>query len=431
MSRQVQIFESEHLGERYCRVEHVSGLPIYIFPKAMATTHALFAVNYGSVDNAADADGRSPFPDGIAHFLEHKLFSNEDGSDSFERFSAYGADANAYTSHTKTVYLFTATDRFSDSFGELIDFVSHPFFTEESVAKEQGIIAEEIRMCRDNPYDRCYYNMLEGLYHNHPIKTEICGSVRSILKITAKTLYDCYHTSYRPENMAVVVCGNVTVEEVMAIVDARLPYGKASPRLQKPQIKEPATVHRATVTDRGQVAKPIFSIGVKDVHIPTDPAERSKRDAAMDILSEMLFSESGELYNQLFDRGLISPEFSADYALTRDFGFLQISGEADDPEAVLREILDFLEKQRQSGLSKADFERTRRVEYAESIKGFDSTEEIANNLLSFVFEEAELFTYVELLKNMEFDYVQALFSEFFDPQRFTLSVVRPMRDNER
>jgi len=388
-------------------------------------------VNFGEVDNAANAEGEQSFPAGIAHFLEHKLFSNEDGSDSFERFSAYGADANAYTSHTKTVYMFTATDHFGESFGELIDFVSHPYFTEASVKKEQGIIAEEIRMCRDNPYDRCYYNMLEGLYYCHPIKTEICGSIRSVSKITAGMLYDCYSTHYHPENMAVVVCGNVTVDEVMHIVNERLP--KTGPWQKPPRatVNEPSTIHRERMIDHGQVGKPIFSIGVKDVHIPLDGDARLRRDAAMAILSEMLFSESGELYHSLLDRGLISPEFSADYALTRDFGFLQISGEADDPEAVLREILDFLEKQRQNGLSEADFERTRRVEYAESIKGFDSTEEIANNLLSFVFEEAELFTYVELLKNMEFDYVQALFAEFFDPQRFTLSVVRPMRDNER
>ncbi len=425
MTPTVQTFHSELLGETYYRILHQSGLPIYVYPKEMSTAHALFAVNYGSVDNAAGADGCTPFPDGIAHFLEHKLFSNEDGSDSFERFSALGADANAYTSHTRTVYLFSATDRFYESLAELIDFVTHPYFTPETVAKEQGIIGEEIRMCRDNPYDVCYYNMLEGLYHVHPVKTEICGTVPSISRMTDRTLYDCYHAHYRLSNMALVVCGDVTVEQVLATANAHLPTAAAEAPPTSADIPEPSTVNRAYVEACGQVAKPIFSIGVKDTRVPADPVARIKRDAGMAILSEMLFSESGELYDRLIEKRLISPEFSADYALTRGFGFLQISGEAHHPRAVMHEILAYLGELRENGLSEEDFERCRRVEFAEYIKGFDSTEEIANTLLGFVFDEAELFAYADVLQNMEFDFVKELFQEFFDPALFTLSVVRP------
>ena len=425
-----RIFESELLGERYYRIIHSCGLPIYVFPKKSFTTHALFAVNYGSVDNAANADGEKPFPDGIAHFLEHKLFSNEDGSDSFERFSALGADANAYTSHTRTVYLFSSTDRFDESLEELIRFVTHPYFTPETVQKEQGIIAEEIRMCRDNPYDRCYYNMLEGLYRNHPVKEEICGTEASIGRITDKTLYDCYRAHYRFDNMALVVCGDVTVEGVMRIADANLPQAAVQEMPPVFAFEEPDRADRALVEDVGQVAKPIFSIGVKDTEIPSDPVARAKRDAGMAILSEMIFSESGELYNRLFDEGLISPEFSADFAITKDFGFLQISGEADDPKRVFNEILAYLEQLRKTGLSSADFERCRRVEFAEYLKGFDSPEEIANTLVAFAFDGADVFSYAEMLKNMELSYVQELFGSFFEPTHFTLSVVKPVGNNQ-
>ena len=280
-------------------------------------------------------------------------------------------------------------------------------------------------MCRDNPYDRCYYNMLEGLYHRHPIKTEICGSVRSIADITDQTLYDCYQTYYRLSNMALVVCGDVTPEAVLALADAHLPATPSTPAPFPLATDEPATVHRTRITAKGQVAKPIFSIGVKDVNIPMNPTMRAKRDAGMAILSEMLFSESGELYTSLVEKRLISPDFSADFALTKSFGFLQISGEAEDPEAVLAEILSYLEKQRQNGLSETDFERCRRVEFAEYIKSFDSTEEIANTLLAFVFDDTELFTYADILQNMDFSYIQTLFAQFFLPERFTLSVVEP------
>lgn len=421
MKPAVEVFESQFLGERYYRAVHACGLPIYVFPKNLSATHALLAVNYGSVDRDAG------IPEGVAHFLEHKLFSNEDGSDSFERFSAFGADANAYTSHTKTVYLFTATDRFADSFGELLQFVTHPYFTPESVAKEQGIIGEEIRMCYDNPYDRCYYNMLEGLYHRHPVKNEICGSVKSIAAITDKTLYACYHSYYRPDNMALVVCGNVTLEEILTLAEEHLPKTADHTAVIRPSVIEPDSVHRSRIVTKGQVAKPIFAIGVKDVNVPEDANARAKRDAGMAILSEMLFSESGELYNDLFDKELISPEFSADFALTRGFGFLQISGEADDPDAVLKEVLSFLDRCRREGLSREDFERCRRVEFAEYIKSFDSTEEIANTLLAFVFDGSELFAYADILRNMTFEEIKVLFNEFFVPERFTLSVVKPNR----
>lgn len=420
-----KLFESELLGERYWRTVHPSGLPIYVFPKDMSTTHALFAVNYGSADNRPDVSGKAPFPDGVAHFLEHKLFSNEDGSDSFERFSALGADANAYTSHTRTVYLFSATDRFEESLGELIDFVTHPYFTAQTVKKEQGIIAEEIRMCRDNPYDCCYYNMLEGLYCRHPVRKEICGSISSIGNITEKTLYDCYNAYYRLDNMALVVCGRVTLEQVMAIADEHLPKAPGAKAKKIPAVNEPADICHPLVEAVGQVAKPVFAIGIKDADIPADPVARAKRDAGMAILSEMLFSESGELYNRLFDSGLISPEFSADFAITADFGFLQISGEADDPAFVLDEILAYLRELRQKGLSEEDFERCRRVEFAEYLKGFDSPEEIANTLLAFAFDGADIFDYANMLKDTEFSYVKELFETFFDPLRFTLSVVKP------
>ena len=213
------------LGEEYRIYRHPCGLDIYIFPKKMTTAYALFGTKYGSLDNRLiDSEGNEKIvPDGIAHFLEHKLFSNEDGTDSFERFSALGADANAYTSFNKTVYLFSCTDHFYESLAELIDFVTNPYFTKESVASEVGIISEEIRMYRDHPADRCFYGMLEGLYEHHSIRRNICGTVRSISRITPELLYDCYHSYYQFSNMALVICGDVDDEEVLKIAKAHLP----------------------------------------------------------------------------------------------------------------------------------------------------------------------------------------------------------------
>ncbi len=417
--------KSDLLHESYTRYEHQSGLTIYVFPKKMTSTYALLATDFGAVDHTLDG---KELPDGVAHFLEHKLFTNEDGSDAFEHFSALGADANAYTSHTRTVYLFSCTEHFDKALGELIDFVTHPFFTEETVKKEQGIIAEEILMCRDNPYDQCYYNMLRGLYAHHPVKKDICGSLSSIKRITPSLLYQVYRAYYAPSNMTLVVCGDVDPDTVFDIANKHMKQTLKAPRPVRPTVLEDRRVHHARVCRHGQVAKPIFSIGVKDAAIPTDPTERLKRDAGMAILCEMLFSESGELYNSLFDEGLISPDLSADYALTEDFAFLQIAGESGDPDAVLARIREYLANKQQTGLSLEDFERCRRIEYAEYIKSFDSTEEIANTLLSFAMESAELFSYGDVLSGITLSFVEGLLREIFDPSCFTLSVIFPKKE---
>ena len=422
--------ESPLLGEKYYIARHESGLPVIVFPKKMSTTYAAMAVRYGAVDNLPDLDGKTPFPDGVAHFLEHKLFTNEDGSDSFERFSALGADANAYTAHSRTVYLFSCTDRVDECLSELLRFTTHPWFTAQSVQKEQGIIAEEIRMCRDDPYDRCYHNMLAGLYRCHPVRVDICGSERSIAAITDKTLYDCYYTYYTPENMALIVCGDVTPQDVMAVADCELKGWGGAPAPAYTGLAEPPVAAAPRTVVNGQVAKPIFTIGIKDVAVPLDSAARTRRDAAMDILCEMLFSDTGELYNHLVDEGMISPEFSAGYVQTRDVGFLRLSGESNDPDAVLAEIQAFLEKMGERGLSREEFEHCKRIEFAEYIKGFDSTEEIADNLVAFLFDDAELFDYADVINSVSFEEVALLFQNFFHPERFTLSVVCPQNEEE-
>ncbi len=422
--------ESALLGEKYYTARHESGLSVIVFPKKMSTTYAMMAVRYGAVDNLPDLNGKTPFPDGVAHFLEHKLFTNEDGSDSFERFSALGADANAYTAHSRTVYLFSCTERFDECLAELLRFTTHPWFTPESVAKEQGIIGEEIRMCRDDPYDQCYRNMLEGLYRRHPIRRDICGSERSIARITDQTLYDCYHTYYVPENMALIVCGDVTPERVMQIADQELKSWRGAPAPVFEGVVEPPVAASPRTEVRGQVAKPIFAIGIKDVAVPAESQARTRRDAAMDILCEMLFSDTGELYNKLVDAALISPEFSAGYVQTRDVGLLRLSGESDDPDTVLAEIWKFLEKTGEAGLSRELFEHCKRIEFAEYIKGFDSTEEIADNLVAFLFDDAELFDYADVISSITFEEVELLFQNFFYPERFTLSVVRPQNEDK-
>lgn len=418
------------LCESYYYCKHPSGLSIYVFPKKLTTTYAIIGVRYGSVNNTFSVDGKSvTVPDGIAHFLEHKLFTNEDGSDSFERFAQYGADANAYTSFNKTAYLFNCTDDYKAPLAELIEFVTHPYFTSESVASEIGIISEEIKMYDDNPADRCFYGMLEGMYKRHSIRRNICGTVESIIQITPQMLYDCYDAFYNPCNMVLIVCGDVEPDDVLSVADAHLPIAPRpfSTVTADESYCETSAVFMPYVERRMQVSKPIFNIGFKDTDIPSDPVERQKKDAAMAILDEMIFSRAGALYNYLYDNDIISPNMSYGYSITDGAAYNSIAGEANNPQKVLDEIMSYIDRLRQKGLSLEDFLRGKRVMYSEFVKSFDSTDNIANNLLSFFCEGAELLSYADVIASVTLEDVCRLFENCFTRESITLSVVKPLK----
>ena len=416
------------LREHYFTGIHKSGLPIYVFPKRLTSVYALFATRYGSVDTTLPLPNGQEvtLPEGTAHFLEHKLFENEDGSDAFAQFSQYGADANAYTTYNRTAYLFSATDHVGEALRELLTFVTHPYFTEKTVKKEQGIIAEEIREGRDDPWDRCYGNMVRGLYEKNPVRYDVCGSEESIARITPELLYDCCRVFYHPSNMALVVCGDVTPELVEEAVDAILPASKGvSIPARKKIPEEPSTVYRARVTEQMQVAKPLFAIGFKDPCVSPDPLVRVRRDAAMTLLDEILFSRSGVFYNRLFEEGLLTQSFDAGYSASDTFGFNGLFGESDDPERVMARLTDYLDEVKREGIDRETFARCRSVLYADEIRAYNSTDEIANRLLSFVFDGAEIFDYPSLLQSITPEELESLLEEVYREEYRTLSVILP------
>ena len=433
MEIKFDIFESPSPREKYYRYRHPCGLDIYVFPKKLSSAYAILGTRYGSIDNVfGTEEGKelTTVPDGIAHFLEHKLFANEDGSDSTEVFSALGADANAYTSFNRTAYLFSSTENFDAALAELIDFVYHPYFTDESVKRECGIIGQEIGMYDDSPAESCYYGMLGGLYEKHSIKRNICGSVESISQITPELLYECHRVFYDPSNMALIVCGDLSPEGVIAVANEHLPTEAKGVKIIRSEenLTEAPSAFLQRVEKRMRVSKPMFNIGIKDTDIPSNPLERQKKDAAMSILNEILFARAGRLYSDMFESGLISPEMSYCYSICSSFAFNSIAGESDDPEAVFAKIKDYLSEVAKEGLSREDFERGKRVMYAEFVKEFDSTEGIANNLFSFICEGADLFEYANLILDVSFEQVEELFKKSFKDEFFTMSVVYPINN---
>ncbi len=429
MNNIVTTRENAFLGEKYYHIKHKSGLTIYVFPKNHTSTYAIIGTNYGSVDNKFKLKDDKDFievPAGIAHFLEHKLFANEDGTDSFEKFSEFGASANAYTSNNMTAYLFSCTEQFDKSLEVLLDFVTHPYFTPESVEKEQGIIAQELRMYEDHPGSCLFYNLLEAMYEKHSVRINVGGTVESISHITADILYDCYRVFYNLSNMVLSVCGNVSVDEVLEVADRILPEQDPVEIVRYAEEERPEVYQKKT-EKRMEVAMPLFAIGIKDTEISGDPMERLKKAECGEILNEILFGKSGEFFNDLYENGMIQ-SLDSGFDHNRSFSFNTLSGEAKDPDAVYEKFVSYIEKVRREGLDRERFEVSRRMLYADSLKDFDSTSEIANNVMYEAFEGTDVFASIDVIKGITYEDACALFDKLYKEEHYSLSVILPEKN---
>lgn len=417
----------EAIGERYYTYRHKSGLCVFVIPKDFSTSYAILATKYGSIEKTFRQKGDADFitvPSGVAHFLEHKLFEEEDGSDAFLKFAPYGASANAYTTFDETAYLFSCTDNFEASLRVLLSFVTHPHFTDENVKKEQGIIGQEIGMCDDKPSNRLYYSTLQGMYEKHAVRENICGSVASIAKITPDILYRCYRTFYHPSNMVLCVVGNADVDTVARAVDDLIP-DTCPIEIETFVEEEGRKVSAERVECRMPVSRPEFMIGIKDEPC-TDPRSSMKRAVAFDILFDLLFSKSADLYTELYEAGLISHELSSDYSYGSGYAHAMISGSSDDPDEVYRRIAAAVQKANEVPPSAEDFERARRALYADSIRMFDSVEELGDCFTSLALTGCDAFDLLSTIESIRYEDVLTLLGQILLPQRTTFSVIMPI-----
>lgn len=425
----IKTVKSELLNEEYKEVIHKSGLKIIVYPKDRASSYALIATRFGSTFNTFRVEGEKDFvtvPDGVAHFLEHKMFENEDGEDTFVKFSRTGANANAYTSFNVTAYLFSCTDELYQSLEILLRSVFSPYFTDENVSKEQGIIAQEIRMGEDDPNDCAMYGTLEGLYEKNSVRINIAGTVPSIMKITPDILYRCHRAYYNPANMVLCVCGNAELDKVIKVADKTL-HGIEPLKVETLGVDEDKKAYKPYVEKKMQVAKPICCIGIKDTEISKDPRERVKKDLALKIISSACFGRSSDFYRELYESGIISPSYGTWHMHTERFSFWTLSSDTDVPEDLYKRFKEYTENQVYSALNEESFERVRRVLYSQYIKSFDSTDSIANNIVTeFALEGAEIFDYASVLKNITLDYVLKTAHSLFDPEAYTMCAVLPI-----
>ena len=428
MNNPITIKENHALRERYYKIIHPSGLEIFVIPKELSNYYALFGTRYGAIDNCFRTNDNEPFtrvPDGIAHFLEHKLFENEDGTETDTRFSSIGASANAFTSADMTAYEFTCTENFYEALEILLDFVTHPYFTKETVQKEQGIIGQEIAMCDDMPTRRLYYEILQALYHHDNTRINVCGTQGSIAQITPEHLYACYRTFYHPTNMTLVLCGKIDPQKVCAIADTYLPNAPAPQEIDRYFEAEPDSVLKKRHTIHMDIARPMFAIGIKDVHAHAGTAEGVKRDYTLRIVSDLLFGTSSYFYEKAYDDGLLNARFSAGYEAYRTCAFFLLSGETDDPEEIYNRVLSTIRQAKQTPPAIEDFLRIKKALYAEFIRDFDSTEEIANNLLSLHFSGVDLLDTGDLINSITYQETVDAINDLFCEDFFSMATILP------
>ena len=415
-------FES-NLGESYVKAVHPSGLEVYVMEKPQySSAYAIFGTKYGSIDTSFEDDLGEMInvPEGIAHYLEHKLFESEDG-DAFTRFAKTGASANAFTSFDRTCYLFSCSDNFYENFDILLDFVRHPYFTEENVRKEQGIIGQEIRMYDDSPAWRVMFNMLFNMYHVHPVRIDIAGTVESIAEINSDLLYKCYNTFYHPSNMFICIVGNVDADKIIKKVK-EANFAEDKKEIVRGTFTEPQDVVSNYVEQHLEVNIPMFCLGFKQ-KIET-PFRRLKSKICVSLLLEIICGDSSPLYADLIKRGLINDEFSAEYFNGNGYAAIIFDGESKDPKAVEQAIKDEIKRLRENGIDKKLFSAVKCGMYGDAIRRFNSVDGMTMQLVEGAVFGYDIFEEIKLLKAASYDDVTKRLDVFCE-ENSVLSVILP------
>ncbi len=416
-----------NIGETLYSATLPNGLRLRVIPKrGFRSRYAVFAANYGGCHRRFSVDGRQvETPAGVAHYLEHKMFDLPEGDKALDRLTANGADPNAFTSEDLTCYYFQCTEHFEENLRLLLHFVSTPFFTEETVRKERGIIGQEIRMSEDSPGNALFENLLRQLYEKHPIRDRVVGTVESIARISVQTLYDCHKVFYAPCNMCLCVEGDVDPEEIERIAREELPEARGS--VPEADFGEEESLLPLERLHRQQmdVSAPQFLIGAK--LRPVGEGEAALRQQLVSALAlRLLVGASSPFYTRLYAQGLLNRDFDAEVETGVGTATLFIGGESDDPEGVLRALEEELNRVRQKGLDPVRFERAKRASLGARLRGLEDFESVCLSLAESVFEGYCSLDAAALLQDLSRAECEDFLRELV-PERLALSIIEPRR----
>lgn len=425
----MQIIENSKVKEKLYVKKLENGLTVMIMPKKnIQKKYMIWATNFGSIDNkfiAPNDKEETNIPDGVAHFLEHKMFEQQNGTNSLDTLTALGVNANAYTTTDHTCYLFECTDNFYPAMDELMDYVQNPYFTDQNVEKEKGIIGQEIQMYDDYPSWAVYMNAMKCMYKNNPIIIDIAGSIESISKIDKEVLYKCYNTFYHPSNMVMCFAGDFEPESLIEEVKKRLKPTEKHGEIKRIYPEEPEQIVKKENTQNMEVSMPIFVIGIKDVIDNKNCTSSSivKKHIAIEILLNMLIGKSSKLYKELYEAELITGEPYLDYEFSKQYAHVSITGQSNDPKKVLEKFEAEIKQMKENDIDLAHFQRVKNMIYGNYVKEYDDVAEICRMFVGDYMKGINSFEYIEEYEQVTPEYTKQVLEEVFKEDKTVLSIV--------
>ena len=403
-----------------------NGLTVMIIPKkGIQKKYIIWGTRYGSNDNKFIVPGTNEpieVPKGVAHFLEHKMFEQENGKNSLDVLTSIGVSANAYTTNDHTAYLYECTENFYEALDEFMDYVQHPYFTDQNVEKEKGIIGQEIKMYDDYPEWRVYLNALEAMYYKNPVKLDITGTVETISHIDKDMLYKCYNTFYNPSNMCMVVSGDFDPESLIEEIKKRLLDTSQNGEIKRIFEEEPERIVKSKIEQEMNVSKPIFTIGIK-CKAPLQN-EKVRMNIAMEIILNTLVGESSNLYKEMYQAGNVFSAPSISYEFGDNYAHILISENANDPELFYNRLRGEIENFKKNGINIEDFERNKKMIYGEYVKEYNDITGIARMFLADFMKGINSFDYLEEIGVIDLNFVNQVLKENFNLEKMVLSVVK-------
>ena len=422
----MQIIENLKIKEKLYVEKLENGLTVMIIPKSNTKKkYIMWGVNFGSIDNRfidPKTKQEVKIPDGVAHFLEHKMFEQANGTNSLDVLSSIGVDPNAYTTNDYTTYLYECNDHFYEALDEFMNYVQNPYYTDENVEKEKGIISQEIKMYDDHPFWQVYMNAMECLYKKNPIKIDIAGTVESISEINKDTLYTCYNTFYTPSNMLMVVSGDFEPDKLINEIKKRLIKKESFTDIKRIYPEEPVEVNKKQKAVKMDVNNPLFVIAFKD-KVLENKEELIKKHIAIEILLYMLIGKSSKLYQKLYKDGLIISQPDLDYEFSKQYAHITISGQSNNPEKLTEEFKKELKDLKENGIDEKIFNRIKKKIYGNYVMEFNDVSDIAKMFMGDYFKGINSFDYLENHKQVAKEYTEEILKEVFDENKMILSIV--------
>lgn len=424
----MRIIENKTVKEKAYFEELDNGLKIIIIPKENTNKKmAIIGTKFGSIDNhfiEPKTNEEVTIPDGVAHFLEHKMFEQADGTNSLDTLTAIGAEANAYTTNDHTAYYFETIDNFEPAFKELLNYVFHPYYTDKNVEKEKGIIAQEIKMYDDDPISKVFLNALQCMYNICPVRIDVAGTVESINKITKDTLYNCYNTFYHPSNMVLAVCGNFTPEYVLDLIKNNMEHFEIQEKIERIYPVEKEEVFKQKKEEEMEVSIPAFVIGIKD---KVEEMDIIKKELILNIILNCIFDENSELFKELYEEGLIITEPDLEYEYSDIYSHMMIFSSSKDPEKVFEKFKENVRKLIKDGISEKVFNRTKNKIYGRLVTSYNSSAQIARIFMRDYLNNIITFDYIEKWKEINLNDINEMLRNKFKDEKMVLSVVKPRK----